>query len=225
MPGLGTADAGGPLQGAAILQLPTPRQHSQGNPPCLGESFLCHHKQLQGPQYGPGLKPRRARPKKPNVPRRGSSARSWGTSLSLLDDEDVTNVLVTPNFPIANTHSRHIISVGRAVDIRPRVDPNILMEQLLLWSWAIGVALANPMHSRPDLWSRQVDGAVSENVFLRRAYHSCQYISVLVFTLTCLVLTLESEQLRCSTAESISTAASSHIRVAAGRHINTVSHR
>lgn len=49
------------------------------------------------------------------------------------------------------------------------------MERLLLWSWAVGVALANPMHSRPDLWSRQVDGAVSENVFLRRAYHSGKY--------------------------------------------------
>lgn len=168
----------------------SPRRGStaQGRSPCLGESFLCHHKQLQGPQYGPGLKPRPSRPKTPNVPRRGSSARSWGSSLSLLDDEDVTNLLVDPNLPIASTHSRHIIGIGRVVDIRPRVDPNILqiMEQLLLWSWAMGVALANPMHSRPDLWSRQVDGAVSENVFLRRAYHSCQYLylSVLASILT-----------------------------------------
>lgn len=89
------------------------------------------------------------------------------------------------------------------------------MEQLLLWSWGAGVALANPMHSRPELGSRQLDGAVSENVFLRRAYHSCQYLypEWIQFDV---VLTHVPEQLLYSMAESISTAANSHIRAAAG---------
>lgn len=55
------------------------------------------------------------------------------------------------------------------------------MEQKLLWCWAVGVAMANPMPSRSELLSRQVDGAVSENVFLRRAYHSSAVLNGRVY--------------------------------------------
>lgn len=77
------------------------------------------------------------------------------------------------------------------MDIGPRAGPRssrYIMEHLLVWYLAVGAALANPVHLRSDLRSRQVDGAVSESVFLRRAYHSCQYpylgTQIKFFTLT-----------------------------------------
>ncbi|KAL1849917.1 hypothetical protein Daus18300_013112 [Diaporthe australafricana] len=46
------------------------------------------------------------------------------------------------------------------------------MGPLILWPWAVGEALADPIHFLPKLHSRQADGAVSGTVFLRRSYHS-----------------------------------------------------
>ncbi|KAJ0114157.1 hypothetical protein J7T55_007991 [Diaporthe amygdali] len=55
------------------------------------------------------------------------------------------------------------------------------MELLLLWSWVVGVALADPMDFLPELRSRQVDGAASGNVFLRRASHSSAVLNGKVY--------------------------------------------
>lgn len=107
---------------------------------------------------------------------RVSSKKLWCSShvtsfFLLVMRQDNTANHVSSHFALEYT----ISSRARALVVLSTSDYHLAqflpsMVPLSLWSWAVGVALADPMHFLPELHSRQVDGAVSGNVFLRREH-------------------------------------------------------